>query len=99
MTISGPSWGSPAGITLVASVVGAQGTCHPHSSPVWLAQLSFESHLLKEGLKCVPDTVFPGEEPGGGRFSSLFSSHPFTVSQVLTLNFSLVPQPSCCSFA
>lgn len=99
MTVSvAPSGGSPATVTLVGLIVGAQGNHHP---PSFLNLACPVAHLVSPPeirVKCVLDPASPGEDPGEGRLSSLLCPHQFTFNQALTLNFSLVPQPSFCSF-
>lgn len=60
--------------------------------------LLFCSHLLKEGSGVSLSPTLP---PMGKRQvgeGSRPSSNQFIVNQALTLNFSLVPQPTFCSF-
>lgn len=95
MTVSMARSGDlPGWITLVGLVT------KPSVLPIRLLPKSgLPTSPPEKRVKNVPDSTSPGEEPGRGRLSSLFSLNQFIVNQALTLNnFSLVPQPSFCSF-
>lgn len=72
---------SPVRIILVGSVVGAQCSCAPHP-PSLACMVVLLVSPPERRVRCVPDPTSAGEEPegagGGGRLSSLFSSHQQT---------------------
>lgn len=94
---SGPRWRSARSDHSGGFSHGAQWASLPTSSPNLACPVAPPEKRVKSVP--VPDPTSPGEEPGGGRLSSLFSLYQFIVNQALTLNFfSLVPQPSFYSF-